>query len=323
MILRSPLRRLAATLVPALALGACTNGKLVVGSLYNRLDDRMMEQFAELGDFEERQRALFEERVGTFHVWHRRTELPAYARLIEDVAASIADPGRTSVEDIERWGERVERRAIAARECHPVNFSFELMRSLEDEQLDQIETTLARKREERRDRYDSRTPEERVERRVRNVGKWSKRIGVELTAAQNAMLRTAFTRQTSLRTEYFALSDRWRAEFFHLAREQESPDYEGRIAAHLDELWSLLESEYPEQWERNRRLWAETGLRLVASLDTEQRATLSAWLAKMGETLGAISRDEPSFVPGSDPSVGCLVGTAASDRATAVSGPAG
>jgi len=301
---------IAALLLP-LALGACTNSKFIVAPLYNRLDDQMRDEFEKLGNFNERQTAQFEAAVGTGHVWHRQSELPAYARLLDEIAASVARPGATTKADVARWAETVESHAVAARECHPVNFSFDLMKSLRDPQIDFIERRFAREREKNRAKYYSRTAEERVEYRLKNMRKWAGRIGVDFTARQNAMLRTALGRQISLRREYYLLSDRWNAKLFRLARDQQAPDYDTRMAAHLGELWTLLEKAHPEKWERNRALWRDVGYRFVASMNDEQREAAGRWIDKMGETVDAISRDEPSFEVGDDPSVGCLVDTAA------------
>ena len=309
--LRRGSRRAALALaLAALALGACTNSKLIVGPLYNRLDDRVRAQFEELGDFDERQTALFDAAVGTAHVWHRRSELPAYARLLGEIAASVAEPGRTTVDDVTRWARTIEAHAIAARECHPVNFSTGIMRTLTDAQVDGIERHLAEERAEYRERHASRTPEERVARRLRNLRKWAGRIGLDFTAEQNALLRGTLAGQTSLRREYRALSDRWNEELFRLARDRTAPDFDARMRAHLADFWTLLEREHPEPWRRNRELWRDAAYRFVASMTPEQREVTSAWLAKMGETLAAVARDEPSFDVGDDPSVGCLVGPA-------------
>ena len=315
---RRPWRVVALLLVP-LALGACTNSRLVISPLYNRLDDQMRDEFEKLGDFDEAQTALFEAAVGTAHVWHRQSELPAYARLIDEIAASIARPDATTAEDVARWARTIEAHSVAARECHPVNFSFALMKSLTDPEIDFIERRFARERTKNREKYHARTPEERVDYRLKNMRKWAGRIGVDFTAEQNAMLRGALGRQVSLRREYYLLSDRWNAKLFRIAREQDAPDYDARMAAHLGELWTLLEDGHPEEWQRNRELWRDVGLRFVTSMTGEQRATLSTWLDGLSDTLDTISGYEPSFEVGDDPAVGCLVDAAASG---ATSGPA-
>ena len=315
--------RLVAVLLLPLALAACSNSRLVVGPLYERLDDRMMSGFEELADFDASQRALFARSVDTFHLWHRRAELPAYAALLDEIAGSIATPGATTLADVTRWGDVVETRASAARECLPVNFSAPLTASLTDAQIDDIERHVAEEREEDRERYLSRTDEERLDRRARNARKWARRIGVELNAGQDAMLRAALEGQTSLGGAYGVLVDRWNATLFEILRDRRAPDREARLAAHLDARWTLVRSNRPDLWERNRTHWRGFAERLVASLTPGQRTAASAWLAKMADTLRAVARDEPSSVAGEDPSIGCLVDTAATDGAPGTSAASG
>lgn len=295
-----------AVILLAVLIQGCTNSKLIIAPLYNRLDDRMRDEFNKLGDFNEKQTAAFEARLGTFHVWHRQSELPQYADLIKTIATSIENAD-TSANDVKLWAQTAERHSRTARECHPVNFSFELMKSLTDEQLTFIEERFKEEQEENRARYESRTPEERIDRRLRNMTKWAGRIDLDFTSTQRAMLLSAFQQQTSLRKEYYRLSGEWNRQLFELARQQSNPNYDRDIAEHLDRLWSLLESEYPKEWQANRDLWASTALRFIQSMTPEQRNTTGRWLSKMGSTLESISKDEPSFQFIDDPSLGCMV----------------
>jgi hypothetical protein len=288
-------------------LAGCTDSKLIIGPLYNRLDDRILSEFNKLGEFNEEQTAAFEAAVGTYHVWHRQAELPQYAALMQQVARSITEPGHTSKEDVRRWMETAEAHSRALRDCHPVNFLIPTIRSLTDDQISVIETRLQKERQDNRERHASRTPEERVEFRLKRFDKWASRINLELTASQRSALRTSLSRQISLRKQYHTLSDAWYKNFFTLAREQEAPDYDARMSAQLNKLWSLLESSYPQQWRANRQLWQETTASFEQSLSDEQRRGLSQWLNRMSATLLAISADEPSFKAGTDPTVGCLV----------------
>jgi len=296
-------------------LGACTNSKLVISPLYNRLDDQMRKEFNKLGDFDDAQKAMFEVAVGTGHVWHRQSELPRYAELLKTIASSLSVPGRTTPDVIAAWAEAVEARAVAARECHPVNFLFDLTRSLSDDEIDFIERRFARERVKNREKYESRTREERITNRLDNIDKWARRIGIEFDAQQRAIVRSGLEDQVSLRREYFQLSDRWKKTLFQYAREQDAPDYDERMQAHFAELWTLLENAHPDEWQSNRDLWRRVSARLEQSLTAEQRLKASAWLSKMANTLVAISKDEPSFKVVADPRLGCLVPVQPSDEA--------
>lgn len=299
------LRGIAVFLLAVLVQG-CTNSKLIIGPLYNRLDDRMRDEFNKLGDFNEQQSAAFEARLGTFHVWHRQSELPQYAELITTLATSIKEAD-TSATDVQKWIDSAEHFSQVARECHPVNFSFELMKSVTDEQLEFIEKRFKKEQAENLTRYQSRTAEERIERRLRNITKWAGRVGLDFTPTQRAMLLSTFKQQTSLRNEYYRLSGEWNKQLFVLARKQDSPSYDEDMREHLSRLWRLLETEYPAQWQANRDLWSKTALRFIQSMTDEQRNTMSRWLTKMGATITAISQNEPSFQFVNDPSLGCMV----------------
>ena len=295
-------------LLPMLVLlCSCTNSKLIVGPLYNQLDNQMRDEFQKLGDFNEEQNQAFEAAVGTFHVWHRQSEMPQYASLIKELAASIATTDATRPSDVKHWVDTAETFSRSARECHPVNFSLDLMKSLTDKQINFIEQRFKRERTKNREKYASRTPEQRIDRRLNSIGKWAGRIGIELSANQRAALRQSLVKQISMRQEYYELSDEWNKQLFILARNQQAPDYDALMRNHLSKLWSLLETAYPEQWQKNRELWQTTAFEFIQSLTPEQRENASQWLSKMGDTVLAISKDEPSFKAGGDSSVGCLV----------------
>lgn len=290
-----------------LLLNACTNSKLIIGPLYNQLDNQMRKEFNKLGDFSKDQKQAFEATVGTFHVWHRQSEMPHYAALMNEVATSITTAGNTQASDVKTWMESAEAFSRSARECHPVNFSFDLMKSLTDDQITFIEERFKRERTKNRKKYESRTRKQRVERRLNNIGKWASRIDLDISANQRSLLRQTLVKQVSLRKEYYELSDEWNQQMFALARNQEASNYDEAMTVHLAKLWSLLETAHPEQWRKNRELWQGTALKFIQSLSSEQRNNVAPWINKMGATVLAISKDKPSFKVGNDTSVGCLL----------------
>lgn len=288
-------------------LASCTNSKLIVGPLYNQLDDRIRSKFIKLGDFNAAQTDAFEQAVGTFHVWHRQSELPKYAALLQDISSSIIVPERTTEADVERWINTADGLFRAVRACYPVNFLSGTVRTLTDEQLTTVQNRFTEERRKKRERHGSRTAEERVAFRLKNLDKWAGRIKLELTQAQRSEIGDSLSRQISLRTQYRALSDAWNEQFFTMARKQEAGDYEARMQGHLGKFGSLLETAYPDEWQANRQLWTQTLQSFVQSLNSEQRHNVSQWVDKMGKTLQAISQENPSFKPGTDAGVGCLV----------------
>lgn len=299
--------RAVAILTATLVLAGCTNSKLIIGPLYNRLDDQMRSEFNKLGDFNDAQVEAFEQAVGTFHVWHRQSEMPKYADLLAEIAQSIGEKDATSQADVDGWAADLEQLSKNVRECHPVNYSIDLIQSLTDKQIDFIERRFNSEREKNRDRYAGQTHEERVERRLKNIVKWSGRLGLNFTTAQKKILRDSLTEQVSLRKEYYQLSSEWNQYLFLLARNQQNPAYDEALSSHISKLWTLLEQAHPEEWRSIRDLWQNTTYTLIGTFSQPQRTVTKQWLSKMGKTIDAISRDKPSFRVSNDASHGCLV----------------
>jgi hypothetical protein len=295
--------------LPVLALFAssCTNSKLIISPLYNQLDNRMRSSFNKLGDFSNSQKAYFDQRVGTFHVWHRQSELPRYAELLDNIRATIATPGNANPDEVMSWLETAESFTRAVRECHPVNYSFDLMKSLTDDQIDSIDRHFENERQKHLKERAKRTHEERIAYRADNITRWASRVGLDFNDEQRKLLRETLTRQISLRNQYNHLSDIWRLQLFAYAHDQKAPDYDAKMAAHLGELWTLLEKAHPDEWQSNRELWRGFAVRFMESLTNDQRRSSAKWIGKMSRTLKSISRDTPSFGVGTDSRMGCLV----------------
>lgn len=288
-------------------VAGCSNSKLLLSPLYNRLDDQIRKEFHKLGDFNEDQVDAFEQRLGTYHVWHRQSELPKYATLMRGIGRTIAKRNTANQETIDQWFETAELHSRAVRECHPINFSYDLVKTLTDKQVNFIQRRFARERRRNQERYYSRTPEERVERRHANVIKWAGRLNFEFTEKQKLLLKQTLQDQVSLRKEYYKLSSRWNRKLFAMARNQSSPTYTSDMHKHVQSLWTLLEDGYTSEWDSNRRLWKTFALKFEQSLTADQRKQASIWITQLADTLDAISNYEPSFKVGTDPTIGCLV----------------
>jgi hypothetical protein len=303
---KSGLLKLVVLALLAVLLTACTNSKVIIGPLYNRLDNQMRSEFIKLGEFNETQMNAFEQAVGTFHVWHRQVEMPKYANLLQEVADSISVSGSTNRNDVTSWAASAEDYSRNVRECHPVNYLFPLIQSLSDKQINLIEKRFNSERQKNRERYSKKTRKERVEQRLKNIVKWAGRLGLNFSTTQRDIIRDGLSQQVSLRKEYYALSNEWNSNLFVLARNQDNPAYDQALANHMTKLWTLLEDAHPEEWHSIRDLWRNTIYSLVSTFSKEQRDSTSRWLKKMGRTVLAISKDTPSFKIGNDPAVGCL-----------------
>lgn len=268
----------------------------------------MRGEFHKLAKWDKAQIKDFESRVGTFHVWHRQEELPKYATLLNQIQSSIKVQDDTSKDDINNWIDTAESFSQVVRTCHPVNFSYELMQSLTDEQVNFIERRFASERKKNYTKYSSTTPKERREKRVNNVVKWAGRIGFDFNTKQKTMLDKTLSEQISMRKPYYNLVDKWAKDLFVIARQQQAADYEQKMKVQVSKIWTLLEKAHNDQWRANRELWRGFGYDFVQTLSFDQRVHASNWIDKMGDTIDGISKDKPSFKVQNNPELGCLVG---------------
>ncbi len=290
-------------------LSGCINSKLVITPLYGRLDNQMRAQFNKLGDFNKEQKRAVEQAIGTFHVWHRKSELPRYSLWIRELADAIASNEATTAEEVEGWGVSLADHSRRARECYPIYFLVDQMQSLSDKQIDFIEQRFKEELIEDRERYSSNTPEDRIKRRIKNIDKWAGRISLDLTPAQLALIRESLAQQVSMSAKYNDLVEQWNKQLFKLARDRDNPNFSELMKTHLSKRGSLLSTTYPDQWQENRDLWQQTVRDVLTSLSPAQRKASSKWLTVFAGTLDKLSKDKPSFSAGDDTSVGCLVGS--------------
>ncbi len=295
-----------ASLLLVSLLSACTNSHIVVSTLYDRLDNQIRNEFNKLGKFDQAQKAEFETILQTFHLWHRRSELPEYAQVLRDIRSSVMVKNNTTAEEVTDWHKQVEDFANRAQACYPVHFAVDMMTTLRDDQIDFIENRFQRERNRNRTKYNSRSREERHQKRVETISTWASRAGLELTRRQKRMFLAAMKESNSLRKEYYALTDAWNQKTFQIVRARQKPSFALEMSNQLDSLFSLMEKNYPSEIAANRVIWRKFTLDFVNSMTNNQRVWAAAWLKKMAKNLDRISDKEVKFKAHRNPVLGCL-----------------
>jgi len=265
-----------------------------------------MKSFENLSDFNEAQTQEFNQIANNFHFWHRRSELPLYAAVLNDIQASIRARTETSQQEVTEWLKRSETFTQSFRACHPINFSNNIIRTLSDTQLHVIKKKRNTRHAAFKQRYYNETRDERLQRRSKSILKWISRTGLQLNNSQKKLLRETMAKQISLRPQYFALYADWNRRLYQILDNRQSEDLDVKMAAHLDELWHLLERAHPKEWRANRELWSEFVFKLIRSLNREQRAYATDWIKKMGKTLLHVSK-RGALKPTFSSSMGCAM----------------
>ena len=289
-----------------LLVSACTNTKVVLSFVYNRLDNQIRSEFNKLGKFDRSQKAEFEKRLQTFHYWHRRVELPRYVGLISEIRNKTAAPGKTTSSDIHRWFEKIEAGTEELLSCYPAHFSTDLLRTLDNDQINFIERRFANEQRKNIKKHNSKTREERMNKRLKEVVKWSGRIGFDLTQQQKDMLLKAMYDTISMHKEYYALTKPWNKRFFATLRDKKASDYEAQLKKQMAASYKLVDLSHPQKVEMNREIWRNFVVDFEKSLTESQRKWINSYFGKLAGNLSLIAKDKVSFKPHGDAALGCL-----------------
>jgi len=154
---RGQLGTLALIITACSTLAACTNSKFLVGYFYDRIDNKFLTAANEWLAPNPQQSAELRALTGTFHTWHRRTQMPEYAQTIRNITASIAEEGNTDPADVDLWIQSVRGHLDAIRQCDPGIYAIPAARTLTPEQVDRAERKWMEEREENEERFGSRT----------------------------------------------------------------------------------------------------------------------------------------------------------------------
>jgi len=141
---RTPLQvgsRLAVMLLTVLALLAVTGCSSGVRLGYNQAETLVNWTLSDYVEFEPHQRDLFGRKFRALHDWHRREQLPEYARLLRETRTRVEDG--LSREDID-WIVSSSRGRLEALVEQGAGDAADLMLSLTPEQVAALERSFVR-----------------------------------------------------------------------------------------------------------------------------------------------------------------------------------
>jgi hypothetical protein len=232
MALRLPTRLLLLALFALIAAG-CSSG-VRIG--YNQAEALVGWTLSDYVDFEPHQRELFAQRFRTLHEWHRREQLPEYARLLREARNRLED-GLTR-EDVD-WMVARSRGRLETLVERGADDAAELLVSLTPEQVKELERSFARANQKLAQSWAIGRPaaeqqRRRAERLVAQVERFTGRLSreqvvrvVELSNAQPLNLEQRFAERQRRQRELIAAlqSGRNRAEMAAWFR-QWAPNWE-------------------------------------------------------------------------------------------------
>lgn len=275
------------------ALAACTNSEWFLSVIYNRADNMIAEEVFEYAQYTDEQERQILAIIEEFHLWHRVTQLPQYADFLESISARMRSGRHLSQGDVDHWYSRVEALADQTGRCHPMLHGMDIMRSLSDEQIDQIADHMQDQYDRYMERSEKRTPEERLERWHRNRVRWLNRFDLDPDREEQAALQAVLERMPNMREANFDIWQSWDKQLLELLEDRHSPDFDAQMRAHILSLREITQERYPQRLAQARSLWVDYLTELLNARIASQDDSFANWAETMATNLRAISAKVP------------------------------
>ena len=261
--------------------------------VYNRLDWLSSYYVASQVTLDDAQSRALRSNVDDFFAWHRRSELPRYARFLERMATDAVRP--VSLEQLEA-GQREVEAFMTESAAHFAPGAARWLNGLRPEQIDELFANFAEKDRKARAAKCESTPAARREARTRqfidNVEEWTGRLG----RAQRELIRARYAALETDECDELSARERSRLEFRALVEKHRGrPEFAARIADFLVHPENRRDAAYRAAFEADR----ERFLRMLAdinhSLTPEQRQrTISRLRVYAQEMRGLAGQSERS-----------------------------
>jgi len=279
-----------------LQLVACAS-ELVLGTVYNELDNRSARNFKSYANFNDRQAAQIDRMASAYHAWHRKNQMPAYAAFMNNIVDDISAADTLGLDAAAVWWSAASGFSDDLSACNPFNAAAELLAGLTDRQVQQITKRLRRDLDKHQDEYAQESKEERMQRRFKKVTAWASRAGAKFNAQQKTLLRETLAEQVSLGQQRLELRRVWMENFIGLLNKREEVDFETKITAHINTLWRLTSNNFPEQWSSNERLWTKFLQQFINLQTDEERQRFLKKIIDTATTVEKLSQKKVSQKP--------------------------
>lgn len=255
---------------------------------YNQLDWLAMWYIEGYVSLDSSQKEQAREMIGRNIVWHRTTQLPRYAALLEDLRDGIGQP-LTTGDIAARYDEVVD--LWDAFLLHVAPDAAALLLTLSDEQVESLFERLERQNGELAQEYSGNTATMRRARQDKAVIRAFRRFTGRLTTGQVALIGSHTANFEDTSTEWLNRRAAWQAEFGQLlAARNSDPAFLANLTGLLLDPNQFDSPSYRRQVEYNQQEAFKLVAEVMNSLNARQQAHLQGKLDTYIEDLTVLLR---------------------------------
>lgn len=278
--------------VVLLTLTACSNNPMLVRIAYEHFPSHFSSELSNLADFNHQQLDWITNASTHHHNWHRTTQLPLYVTLIDGLTKQVQNDRTLNLNYLDSLFSESHELLVHMNQCNPALFAAHEIKQLSDEQIDQIRQNLQIKVNKNKNKYASKSREQRSQKRFSKIKKLFSYTKLNLNDFQKRLLRRTIDEQVSLGMRRFELTERWNREFIFILQGRRNDGFAESVQAHIAKRWQIIEAAEPEIWTETVTNWRNFAAELMESLTTKQRKEFGAWLAQMSRTLNTLANEK-------------------------------
>ncbi|MCH2341025.1 DUF6279 family lipoprotein [Pseudomonas sp. NPDC047963] len=266
----------------AVVLSGCSRMNLA----YRNLDLLIPWSLNDYLDMNRDQQTRFREQLREHVSWHCRTQLPGYLDLIEQLQAQVRQ-GSLDEPALREHYETVQK-AIHTIALEITPTTVQLLRDLDDRQVEELDEQFERDRQEREDKYLKPPLDQQIDKRTERMQERVEQWLGKVTAAQRQRIHEwaeALNEQNQLWLDNRA---QWQRSMVDAVRNRDQANFDERIARLLQDREVYWTAPYRAAFPTVEQATIDLIVDLYETADATQRRHIDQRLQDMRRDLGSL-----------------------------------
>lgn len=276
------LKLLLVLLTLSLVLAGCNR----VGLAYRNLDIIIPWSLNDYLDMNAGQKSWFNDTLKEHLAWHCTTQLPGYLDWLDRLQQMVDNNQVTDATLQTRTEEAKQAIAEVARQITPS--AIELLRGLDDQQVNDMKQALAKDLRKRQDEYLKPSLEqqikERGERMIKRLDTW---LG-SLSPSQQRRVMAWSTTLGEQNQQWIGNRAHWQAQFITTVEQRQSSDFPQKMQQLLVDRQSLWTPDYRQAYAQTEQAARSLIVDLMAESTVQQRQKLAQKIDKVRSDFKAL-----------------------------------
>ncbi|PWN56057.1 hypothetical protein DEH80_09605 [Abyssibacter profundi] len=254
---------------------------------YNHLDWFAKREIGKYFDMTAEQEDWFEQRFDTLWQWHRREQLPLYARDLRQLAEQARAPlSRDAIEQ-----------ALAMVEAHinealrrATDDTVTMLSMLNDDQVAAVLERIDKNIEDAAEELAEQDDIERREAAAKRVRKWMEERYGRLSREQRNLIDAWAGEREYSPEAWLARSRQWRDALAEALDQRQSSGFADRVTYLLFDDTALVPEPLEAERRRNRHRWLDLAAEISAMTSERQRDHLVEYISDFAEDFEALAQ---------------------------------